>query len=85
MPPTPRVLKAVYQVVTRDLAEGAPGRGTRLRWFLALATQHMDPKTAQNCHVLLQRWRRTVVLRGTQESQLRAREEEIAGWDKSKE
>ncbi|KAH8884453.1 hypothetical protein GQ53DRAFT_661699 [Thozetella sp. PMI_491] len=52
-------LKAIYQVVSRDLAKGRPGRTTRLQWFMSLISQHMGAEEAERCGLLLERWRHT--------------------------
>jgi hypothetical protein len=51
------VLQALYHVVSRDLAEGRPGRSTRLQWFLGLVDKHQGSEVAEECRQRLQRWR----------------------------
>ena len=57
--PTP-VVKAVYNVVARDLINGQPGRTTRLRWFLRLVHKHVGEDEALQCSLLFKRWRMMV-------------------------
>ncbi|KAI0013500.1 hypothetical protein F4779DRAFT_398834 [Xylariaceae sp. FL0662B] len=51
------VLQALLHNITRDLAEGRPGRSTRLRWFLELLLKRAGPEEMSRTGLALQRWR----------------------------
>ncbi|KAH8194034.1 hypothetical protein TruAng_011803 [Truncatella angustata] len=57
-PVSPQVLRALFQIVTRDLAAGKPGRTTRLRWFLSLLLKETDTSNVVEVGQALERWRR---------------------------
>lgn len=59
VPPT--VLQALYHVVSRDLAEGLPGRTTRLQWFLDVIERQCGEQISGECALLLQHWRHLVL------------------------
>ena len=55
----PRVLQALYHVVSRDLAQGRPGRTARLLWFLRVVKRNStSDQVPEECAQLLQQWRR---------------------------
>lgn len=72
-PIPPRVLGAVFHLITRDLAAGRPGRTTRFRWFLALLLKEEGPDKVLEAALVLKKWRdvlyqRELKLRETQRS-----------------
>jgi hypothetical protein len=54
---TPDVVKALYRVVTADLAEGRPGRTERLRWLLRVVKRYYGYDVMVKCGLTLSRWR----------------------------
>ncbi|KAI8960932.1 hypothetical protein F5Y11DRAFT_247884 [Daldinia sp. FL1419] len=50
-------LRALLHNITRDLAEGKPGRVTRLRWFLSLLDRHVGREKMLTIGLALRRWR----------------------------
>ncbi|KAI0135405.1 hypothetical protein F4814DRAFT_400959 [Daldinia grandis] len=50
-------LRALLHNITRDLAEGNPGRITRLRWFLSLIDHHAGRDKTLEIGMALKRWR----------------------------
>ncbi|KAI1466729.1 uncharacterized protein F4812DRAFT_432589 [Daldinia caldariorum] len=55
---TEPALRALLHNITRDLAEGKPGRITRLRWFLSLADRHIGRDRMLKLGLALKEWRR---------------------------
>ncbi|KAI1805993.1 hypothetical protein F4811DRAFT_197046 [Daldinia bambusicola] len=51
-------LRALLHTITRDLAEGKPGRITRLRWFLSLIDRHIGRDRMLKLGLALKEWRR---------------------------
>ncbi|KAI2784684.1 hypothetical protein F4815DRAFT_453898 [Daldinia loculata] len=51
------VLRALLHNITRDLAEGNPGRITRLRWFLSLIDKHAGRDKMLEIGLALRQWR----------------------------
>ncbi|KAI1760455.1 hypothetical protein GGR53DRAFT_79863 [Hypoxylon sp. FL1150] len=51
------VLRALLYNITRDLAEGKPGRTARLRWVLGLFQKHAGNQQMQHIGRVLRRWR----------------------------
>ncbi|KAI1779873.1 hypothetical protein F4818DRAFT_400922 [Hypoxylon cercidicola] len=54
--PTP-ALRALLHNITRDLAEGRPGRTARLRWVLRLFQKHAGYEQMLQIGLVLRRWR----------------------------
>lgn len=54
---SPRILNALAHLVTRDLANGQPGRGSLFRWLLDLIATHQGPEAASTAGQELFRWR----------------------------
>ncbi|KAK0731725.1 hypothetical protein B0H67DRAFT_477244 [Lasiosphaeris hirsuta] len=48
---------SLYRVVTRDLAEGQPGRTTRLLWLLHVIERNYGKQLSHECRHALKRWR----------------------------
>ncbi|KAK9770641.1 hypothetical protein SCAR479_12717 [Seiridium cardinale] len=53
----PQVLRALFDIVTRDLAAGKPGRTARLKWFLSLLLKETDTKNVLEVGRALLKWR----------------------------
>ncbi|KAI0854259.1 hypothetical protein F5Y00DRAFT_222655 [Daldinia vernicosa] len=53
----PIALRALLHNITRDLAEGNPGRITRLRWFLSLVYKHLGHAKMMEIGLALKQWR----------------------------
>ncbi|KAI1661302.1 hypothetical protein F4813DRAFT_224767 [Daldinia decipiens] len=50
-------LRALLHNITRDLAEGNPGRVTRLRWFLSLLDKHVGRDKMMKIGLAMKQWR----------------------------
>ncbi|KAK0734237.1 hypothetical protein B0T26DRAFT_634365 [Lasiosphaeria miniovina] len=48
--------KALFDVISKDLVEGRPGRTTRLRWFLRVVLRNHGLDTAIRCRDVLMDW-----------------------------
>lgn len=48
--------KALFDVISKDLVEGRPGRTTRLRWFLRVVQRNHGLDTAIRCRDVLMDW-----------------------------
>ncbi|ETS88044.1 hypothetical protein PFICI_01872 [Pestalotiopsis fici W106-1] len=57
-PLTPPILRALFDVVTRDLEAGKPGRTSRLKWFLGLLLKETDANYVRAVGLALKDWRR---------------------------
>lgn len=64
------VLQALYHVVSRDLAEGRPGKTARLQYFLRIVERQYGGREAKECALLLQQWRH-LMLRMNQAAAIR--------------
>lgn len=53
----PRVLRTLAYLLTRDLANGEPGRNSRVRWLLQLIASYEGPEAAVAAESMLGRWR----------------------------
>lgn len=59
-PLSPPILHALFDVVTRDLAAGKPGRTSRLKWFLGLLLKESDANNVLAVGLALKEWRRQI-------------------------
>ncbi|KAI0600241.1 hypothetical protein F4775DRAFT_76903 [Biscogniauxia sp. FL1348] len=53
----PSMIKAIIHNVTRDLAEGRPGRSLRLRWLLHLLREEFGDRVMLRTGISIKRWR----------------------------
>lgn len=57
-PIPPKVLHALFHIVTRDLAVGNPGRTSRLKWSLGLLLKETNTNDVLEVGAALQKWRK---------------------------
>ncbi|OAA61237.1 fungal specific transcription factor domain containing protein [Niveomyces insectorum RCEF 264] len=76
---SPTVLRALFHLISRDLANAQPGRTTRLQWFLRLVEREYGETTATATARALSRWRDVAMRYRNAE----AAESESQRWDKN--
>ncbi|KAK4465486.1 hypothetical protein QBC42DRAFT_218667 [Cladorrhinum samala] len=74
-----KVIEVVYQIVTRDLHEGRPGRTERLAWLEKLVHRSCGPRVAAACRRLFASWRGKLLR--LRLAQLAALEGSQSQWD----
>ncbi|KAK4230490.1 hypothetical protein QBC38DRAFT_28495 [Podospora fimiseda] len=56
-----KLIEIVYQLATRDLHQGRPGRTERLAWLQFLIYRSCGPQVAEACRRLIVAWRRQLL------------------------